>query len=372
MASHFGQVPLVVLVADPGPYPDDVKGILLAAHFHFTKRLKFLGVICCGGGESERRARLAKRILELCYPKLNIPVAIGSQGSESKRHTPAPHEYDIDGFAQTTTKGMPKGTDLLLSLLKQAKDRSVTIVVQAAFTDVADVLKENPDLFLKKVARVCAMGGIKDPANVTEPWLSDASFNNDLDEESANAVYQFCQTKGIPLSILGRDAVPPLSMTKMREVASRSNNHPAMVYLSQAQDGGLVALWGRVCRKELPPSCDKKWFFVTFCGVSADDFPDVEGQYGGTIPDDVDIRKLLHGTVKPYDPMTVMMTVDRSISTRWYDWEKSKVVGPDGVEHNFFQTIENVHCDAILKDIMDILFSASSEGTTSDCAHCFM
>ena len=353
----------MVLVADPGPDPDDAKGILLAAHFHISKQLQLMGVVCCGGGQAKERARLCRRILQLCYPKLKIPVAVGAQGAH-KPHTPAPHEYAVPGFDSTTTEGMPSGVQLLTKLLADAADSSLTIEIQAAFTDVAEVIAADSALFKRKVCRVCAMGGLKDPS--APEWDADAAFNNELDRDAANAVYRFCQTEGLPLTVIGRDAVPQLSMTQMRRIAA-TTQHPVMHYLSEAQDGGLIALWGRVCRKELPPRCTKEWYFTTFCGASPEDFRVLEDAGGPA--DDVDIKEHLNGHVKPYDPMTVMSVLPPVTSSKWFDWHSGAMQGPRGCTHFVFQTADRVHGEAIKADLISALRHSADEGqVSSGCA----
>eukprot|EP00951_Prasinocladus_malaysianus_P036454 scaffold384003_cov39-Prasinocladus_malaysianus.AAC.1 len=99
------------------------------------------------------------------------------------------------------------------------------------------------------------MGGVKDPQ--AEEWVADTAFNNDLDQDAANTVYNFCRQKGISLTVVARDAVPALPMREMREIAQKSH-HPVMQYLSNAQDAGLVGLYKRVCAKELPARCTKE------------------------------------------------------------------------------------------------------------------
>mmetsp|Transcript_4299 Transcript_4299/g.12114 ORF Transcript_4299/g.12114 Transcript_4299/m.12114 type:complete len:367 (-) Transcript_4299:356-1456(-) len=355
--------PAVVLVSDPGPDPDDAKGILLAAHFHMAKQVRLLGVICCGGGQSRERARLCRRILQLCYPRLKIPVAVGAQGAH-KPHTPAPHEYDVPGFESTTTDGMPSGTALLRKLLAEAEDNSLTVEIQAAFTDVAEAIAADRGLFRRKVCRVCAMGGLRDPQ--AAEWDADEAFNNELDREAANAVYRFCQSEGVSLTVVGRDAVPQLPMTQMRRIAA-TTQHPVMHYLSNAQDGGLIALWTRVCRKQLPARCTKEWYFTTFCGATPEEFRALEAEGGPA--DDVDIKEHLHGHVKPYDPMTVMAVLPPSTTAKWFDWKAGALVGANGTMHHVFQSAELVHGEAITADLISALRHSAEEGQVSDgCA----
>ena len=355
-------LPTLIMVADPGPDPDDVKGILLAAHYHTKKRLRLVGVICCAGGQAKERTQLARRILELTFPKVlkEVPVVVGANNAD-KVHAPAPHEYDIEGYAATKVPETPTGVELLHKVLRDSEDATLTVEIQASFTDVAAVMRDSPALFKRKVVRVCAMGGVKDPA--AEAWEADEAFNNDLDKANADSVYQFCQKEGVPISVLGRNAVPPLGMQEMRTIANRTK-HPVMNYLSNAQDSGLVALWDRVCQKKLPARCTKEWFFTTFCGVSAE-------QFAALGPDDVadgiEIRSKLNGTVKPYDPMTVMLALDRADTAQWFKWGQAEVKGPGGTLHHFFQTPETVFSEAVLKNIIDTLASVATAGTSSGC-----
>jgi hypothetical protein len=82
--------------------PDDVKVLMVAATEHEREHLQIKGIVCNGGHQAKERARLAKAILSYT-PAPDIPVAVGSAGSE---RTPQPHEYCIEGHDSIDDAGL--------------------------------------------------------------------------------------------------------------------------------------------------------------------------------------------------------------------------------------------------------------------------
>jgi inosine-uridine nucleoside N-ribohydrolase len=115
-----------------------------------------LGVVACGGQEACNRALLASSLLAQYYnPRTSsIPIATGADGAKDEstpRHEPAEYEYCIEGFDNTGTDNIPAAGDFLRETLMSAEDGSVTVQIQAAFTDVALLLQSDAALFKRKV-----------------------------------------------------------------------------------------------------------------------------------------------------------------------------------------------------------------------------
>ena len=122
-------------------------------------------------------------------------------------------------------------------------------------------------------------------------------MNNGFDQPGAEAVYDFCFSRGVPLTVVSRMAVPILPMQLAKSFAVRTHC-PVMTYLADAQFLGLEGLWQKLCDGKLPARCTKQWYFETFCGVGADDF--AQRGYASLHKDD-NINQMLNGFVKPYD-----------------------------------------------------------------------
>lgn len=251
----------LVIVTDPGPDPDDVKTILSSAIKHRSGQVHLHGVVCNGGHQAEPRARLAKALLK--YLRCDdIPVAIGSSG---KAYEPKPHEYAFPGVEDVRPSELRQGRELLLELLERAAPRSLTFLMISAMTDLADVMRDHPELVEAKVRHIVVMGGLQRKAAAPAPdgdsgngaasgdgdsgngaasgdgdgdsfrWEPDTAVNNNYDSESAQRMYSFCQKRGVPMSVVSRNAVPNLPMALAKEFAAYEPSDPVMKYLVDAQ-----------------------------------------------------------------------------------------------------------------------------------------
>lgn len=324
----------VLLVCDPGPDPDDVKVLLCAAALHRASSVPFelLGVVCNGGGDALGRARLAKAVLRQAGAP-DVPVSAGSAGVARRARD---YEYALPGWADAAAAVEEEGS-LLLRVLRDERHGpgSVSVVAQAALTDVAAAMAAEPALFCAKVRRLAVVGGLRRAGEAAPAagggggggcWEPDDSHNNLFDLPAATAAYDFCLARAVPLLVLGRAAVPLLPM----ELAERfaSTGHPLLAYLCAAQRQGLVELWGkvqdstRIRRRQqggcagagggdggdsssgssaaLPERCDVPWFFATFCGVGEAAFA-AGGWAAQAAEEGFRIEGHLAGTVKPYD-----------------------------------------------------------------------
>lgn len=262
----------VIIVADPGPDPDDCKVIVAAGMLHRQGVMKTQAVICNGGFQSRERTALAQCLLTHISMESEIKVGIGENIKEWK---PKAHEYKIRGFetALYVINEHPErydGAGIFLQTLKQAPNKSLTIQLQTGMTDVANVMLDHGELFERKVCLCSIMGGLQQ--NPNGDWEPDTAANNMFDLESSKLVYKFCIDKGIPMHVVSRTAVPNLRMTLAKEFADAHSGNVVMDYLYNAQKLGLVGLWQSVCQKKLPARCSKLWYFTTFCGLTEKEY----------------------------------------------------------------------------------------------------
>ena len=251
----------LVIVTDPGPDPDDVKTILSSAIKHRGGQIRVHGVVCNGGHQAEQRARLAKALLK--YLRCDdIPVAIGSSG---KPYEPKPHEYAFPGVEHVQASELREGNDLLLELLQRAAPHSLTFLMISAMTDLANVMRDQPELVQQKVRHICVMGGLQRREAAAAPpdsdggaasgdggddsgdsggsgWEPDTAVNNGWDPESARLMYSFCLAHGVPMSVVSRNAVPNLPMSIAKDFATSEPKDPVMKYLVDAQASPASAL----------------------------------------------------------------------------------------------------------------------------------
>ena len=276
-------MPQLVIITDPGPDPDDVKALLVAAIAHGQRRLRLRAVICNGGGDPLGRARLARCVLDHVGAS-SVPVGVGSMGVS---RDPRPYEYAIEGYSSVDDSRLEPGHELLQSVLRSVGRKSLRVVLISSLRDFADVVAAVPNLVDRKVHSVAVMGGLRRTENPpaakgagdaaharasrASQWEPDTSQNNEFDRAAANQVYAFCLDHEVRLIVVGRDAVPRIPMQLARSFARRTAC-PIMRYLEHAQFEGLVGLWQKLCAGELPQRCTKQWYFETFCGVGAATF----------------------------------------------------------------------------------------------------
>eukprot|EP00747_Dinoflagellata_sp_TGD_P181228 gnl/TRDRNA2_/TRDRNA2_34923_c0_seq1.p1 gnl/TRDRNA2_/TRDRNA2_34923_c0~~gnl/TRDRNA2_/TRDRNA2_34923_c0_seq1.p1 ORF type:complete len:456 (-),score=65.20 gnl/TRDRNA2_/TRDRNA2_34923_c0_seq1:5-1372(-) len=318
--------PNVLIIADPGPDPDDVKVLLLAATLQLRGMLTVKGVVANGGHQARERATLAKTVLRLAGAP-NIRVGIGTAGVA---RAPQPHEYRLAGFDENKDTDLEEGHELILDVLRGAAPGSLTIQCQSGLTDAARAMREEAELFCRKVARLAIQGGLFPATDgaLDGAWLPDQSQNNVFDIDSASFVYNFCLQHKIPMHVVGKDAVPDLPMSLAVRFAQ--SGCPLMGYLCDCQRLGLVQLWGKVCAgNELPPRCTKEWFFCTFCGANSAEFKEKYSHLGA----DCDITDYLNGSVKPYDLVAFMTILPRCAEA--FDFAGA-AVEIHGVQHFLF------------------------------------
>lgn len=350
--------PPILIVADPGPDPDDVKVIILAQHFHREGEIDVRGIVCNGGNQARERAALARAVVRLgtgddeADPASITALRIAAGTNGTQQYTPSPHEYAVEGFdeelAALDRRGdgsdggdSSDGSDgadggaLGLEVLREVGPRSLIVQVQAGFTDVAKLIAAEPDLFERKVAWVSIMGGLShrdDASSEAEAWHADSAQNNVFDMEAARRVYAFCIARRIPMNVVSRESVPNVPMILVEDL-HRNTGHPLMKYLYDAQTLGLVGLWGKVCRQLLPARCTKEWYFTTFCGTTREEYEEHYQSQCEANPEEIDIVQYLRGTVKPYDVVCFMLNL---ASTRHlFDFEAARVV-IDGMSHHFY------------------------------------
>jgi WD40 repeat protein len=175
------------------------------------------------------------------------------------------------------------------------------------------LVAEEAELVADKAQCVCVMGGVEcdEDGHVRvspAPFYvrPDQAANNLFDPVAAADVYSWCVASRVPLRIISRAAVPNVPMRIVRERASKNPHDPVMRYLRNATELGLLELWRNICRG-LVQSRDKRWFFLTFCGVSAAEFEQLSVRY--SLGEDFPIASRLDGTVKSYDVVTLLLAL---------------------------------------------------------------
>ena len=349
--------PKVVLITDPGPDPDDVKAIIVLNLLRLQSALADVcAVIANGGGVPLKRARLARKVLDH-LGMVDVPVGIGSRGTavlESK------HEYDLDGVFRDEhcDSRITSGYSLLLRVLEAASTSSITVIIISSLRDMADIIDAHEDLVLEKVKGITVQGGMT-YHEASGRWLPDDSSNNLFDPDAAARVYDFCTSKGVPLVVVSRNAVPMVPGSIASKHARDAVVSPLMEYVSNAQLLGLKGLWQRLCAGMLPPRCTKRWFFQTFCSTAcaAVDFDALDTAD--------DISHLLDGSVKPYDVVAVLAAIPKTMAM----FPQALVVESGGVLHRMYATDQHAPSLSYLVTVLDAAYTAANEQHTRESVY---
>lgn len=180
---------------------------------------------------------------------------------------------------------------------------------------------------------------------------------------------------------------PRTSIANSTNANGGSGDLDIMSYLYNAQTRGLVGLWQKVCRAELPSRCDRRWFFTSFCGLSAAEWDsataDARANASGTdaksnsdsdstcelrpssrarvlasLTAADDIEPHLKGTIKPYDVVSFMTLLDGAREV--FDFDAAAVDVRSGrtgetTRHHFFleraQAPDTRKVEALLRSV---------------------
>jgi len=165
----------VIIIADPGKDLDDEFTFVLASILHKMGVINLLGVVA-NLNPSIERAKLTKGTFnELGLP--NIRVGYGFDMIDEGK---AKYETDVPYLLD---ENIEEGQELLVDLLEN--NSSINLILQSGMTDANKLLKNNENLFLKKVKEVFIMGGaiiknnkieIDDAANLTFDKYASKEF----------------------------------------------------------------------------------------------------------------------------------------------------------------------------------------------------
>lgn len=205
----------------------------------------------------------------------SIPIGVGTSCMQQ----------DDDGldyqFAVSYLASMDQvqdGKQLIYNTLKEARPKSIVLLLISGMTDAAEVLREHHYLFSQAVRRVVIMGGVevKDDQPVLDKegrMLPDLTAqNNAFDKESAIFLYKQLQDMRIPITTVTRHASIAGKVPRSVYDDMAATGHPIGTRLKNAQREAIQELWrranlpdGDTARQGLPGRCDKTWFLNTFC-----------------------------------------------------------------------------------------------------------
>lgn len=300
----------IIIITDVGRDIDDELALCLLAPLREKRRLQPLAVITTLSPQADR-ARVARGTLD-SLGLHDVPVGVGSAGG-------AAEGMGLDCYAGTFRAPRPAapvdengaggiavdGLRLMREVLDAVPDKSLRILCIASLTDLAQLIQENHESFLRKVREVVVMGGVQaqplETADLLEP---DSAYNNNCDMDAAQFVYRHCQLMGVPTVTLTRHAAYGCTFSTGLLDELRSTEHLVAANIRNTNLRSINKLWAKVNlpkgdakRERLPDRCDRRWFCDRFL-----DNPDSEIDGGASIWSE-DLKFYM------YDPLALLCCV---------------------------------------------------------------
>jgi purine nucleosidase len=208
------------IIIDTDPGIDDAAAILLAMA---SPEIEILGLVTVAGNVS--LPTVTKNALKLCElgGQLEIPVYAGADRPLSRHLETAEHIHGTTGLDGADLPDPAKtaepshGIDWLISTLRAAAARSITLVVLGPQTNIALALRRAPDI-RAAIRDVVVMGGatVEAGGNVTP----HAEFNIYVDPEAAAEVFA-----ALPVTLVTLDVARKVIGTEARLERLRANGN---------------------------------------------------------------------------------------------------------------------------------------------------
>jgi inosine-uridine nucleoside N-ribohydrolase len=186
----------IILDTDPGV--DDAMAIFLALR---SPELKVEGITPVSGNVPlEMTLPNALRLVEIAG-RTDVPVAAGASVPLVRRLITAKYVHGNNGlggvdFPAPKLKPVAETASELISRLVRANPGQITIVAVGPLTNIATVLRADPEI-ARMIPEIVIMGGSLSGGNITPA----AEFNLYVDPEAARIVFD----AGIPLTMVGLD-----------------------------------------------------------------------------------------------------------------------------------------------------------------------
>jgi len=186
----------VIVCTDVGRHFNDDSNLVLLRGMTEAKLLQPLAVVVNLYPQVDR-ACMARGALD-SLGLGDVPVGIGGVAGWCGNDDLAVYETC---YARNCTCIEHRGVDLMARSLKSAPNLSVKILCIANLSDVAQLLRDKPDLCVDKVKEIVMTGSLQPlemDADHIVPDFSAGSKDGPCDEEAAIFVYQRCQELNIP------------------------------------------------------------------------------------------------------------------------------------------------------------------------------
>ena len=317
----------LVMITDAGADLDDEMAIIMLRHLVDLGLVEPLAAIA-NLHPSFDRARLVRGTFDM-LGMWSTQIGIGTDGGPGgvgykDTFSDTASGYMSPTFSERTFQLQP-GRQVLHAILAAAAPKSISLLLISSLKDVALFLRDNQELFVRKVKEVSVMGGVKPFETASEGQLlePDSAHNNEFDAEAAAFFYRRCQELGVRLVIVTRVAAYscPVGRHIYDDLARLGS--PVAWRLRKVQRESIESLWKRACapvgsreRRGLPERCSKQWFSTTFCGGKVAERTAEESIWDAVV------------SFNMYDPIALLATVPR-LRERFFDPRTHNVNGVD-------------------------------------------
>eukprot|EP00929_Paragymnodinium_shiwhaense_P067295 TRINITY_DN33889_c0_g1_i1.p1 TRINITY_DN33889_c0_g1~~TRINITY_DN33889_c0_g1_i1.p1 ORF type:complete len:1567 (-),score=249.67 TRINITY_DN33889_c0_g1_i1:238-4938(-) len=298
-AAHEGQgeAENLIVITDPGQDNDFELMVLQLSELTRQGEVTILAMVT-NMKPAVRRAALLRGTLDMVGLQ-NVPVGIGKDQGKDVPDTfsvyVCENKTGVDYFTKNLEEAQAvvdeevgnarysDGQELLKNVLRRAADKSVTVLVLSACTDIEELASNEEPLFLAKVKKVVCVGGVQATKQAQSGddrfqqlrrvrdhrrLLPDMTARtNQNDPEAAQSFYQRCQELGVDLIVLGRFAAYRIMVPRATyDLMIRCPvPNPVVCRMYFAQLTNIEDLWQKVHQGgQLPARCDRKWFCNTF------------------------------------------------------------------------------------------------------------
>lgn len=271
----------IIVLTDIGRDPDDMLAFILASYLAKQYEIEIVAAVSTLT-PSIKRAQLA----EYTRNEVSLDSFLVGAGSDlptlKEEHV---HDYEFSALPKIDYKTIDAWS-VFKNALTNASDKSLTMLVIAAFTDLSGFLQSSfhcAELFKQKVNKVVIMGGIATDQETIylnkngflEP---DNSANYGFDPDAASFAITFFQKHNIPIVFVSRFCAYASQLPRQVFDDIQNTGHCLGYYLFNVAQTGFQLLWNRANlplgdeSRSLPDRCDRQWFLDTFCdGIKVTD-----------------------------------------------------------------------------------------------------
>ena len=179
----------VIFDTDMGPDYDDVGAITLLHAFADRGKATILATIASTKYEG---VAAVLNVLNTYFKKPQIPIAVPKGNAVTKKDWQHWSDTLIQNYPHTiqNNNDVPDAVDLYRQVLSKQPDKSVTIITVGFLTNLANLLKSQPDKYSKLTGKELIDKKVKSLVSMAGRFPKGREFNIYMDSTSAKYVYE--------------------------------------------------------------------------------------------------------------------------------------------------------------------------------------